>query len=520
MNVLRKDWTKFSCVAIIIIIVILYGCFKLRDVISGGGTIAVLCGVTLVSGTGFFLLLDYLLIFRSPTIWKIYLVMGVYFGVMFVLLIPTGCTPDEIEHFDSTYELSNELEGRNGIEFYRIMQKRESDVGYQEHLISADTYEAYYQKFTETASDDWVWVENKGSYHSIVYLPGTIGIGIAKLLHLNYGWLTVVGTLCQMFFFLTVISYAIRILPIGKKTLLIIALLPMTLQQSSSFSYDNMVISMSILVTSISLRWVTGTKDSLRQRVWQGIFFVVAAIMLLQVKNGLYALIALFPLGFLLKKIFGNKKNRHIGIIIALCGLFLIIGAFVFTDFKEKIAQFITQYHYIEKRDVWSGSISYYATNPALTLQMFLETLRTSVIAYLSSMLGGLLGWLQIGITGKVIWPMALLLLLSVIRTKEEEKEAVYLKAQQRIYILTISVIVCLLCFVAMLLFWTPIFSNVIEGVQGRYFLPVLLGALMAVGYWRRPVWPGVVKEYFFALAMGILDFMVLIFLLEEAAAF
>ena len=94
--------------------------------------------------------------------------MGVYFGVMFVLLIPTGCTPDEIEHFDSTYELSNELEGRNGIEFYRIMQKRESDVGYQEHLISADTYEAYYQKFTETASDDWVWVENKGSYHSIV----------------------------------------------------------------------------------------------------------------------------------------------------------------------------------------------------------------------------------------------------------------------------------------------------------------------------------------------------------------
>lgn len=71
-----------------------------------------------------------------------------------------------------------------------------------------------------------------------------------------------------------------------------------------------------------------------------------------------------------------------------------------------------------------------------------------------------------------------------------------------------------------MLLFWTPIFSNVIEGVQGRYFLPVLLGALMAVGYWRRPVWPGVVKEYFFALAMGILDFMVLIFLLEEAAAF
>mgnify|MGYP005786620487 FL=1 len=33
-------------------------------------------------------------------------------------------------------------------------------------------------------------------------------------------------------------------------------------------------------------------------------------------------------------------------------------------------------------------------------------------------------------------------------------------------------------------------------------------------------MWPGVVKEYFFALAMGILDFMVLIFLLEEAAAF
>ena len=61
-----------------------------------------------------------------------------------------------------------------------------------------------------------------------------------------------------------------------------------------------------------------------------------------------------------------------------------------------------------------------------------------------------------------------------------------------------------------MLFYWTPMFSPVVEGVQGRYFIPPLLAALLAVGFWKRPLWKRSVGNLF-AVGMPLLDFAVII---------
>ena len=53
------------------------------------------------------------------------------------------------------------------------------------------------------------------------------------------------------------------------------------------------------------------------------------------------------------------------------------------------------------------------------------------------------------------------------------EEECVSKK--ERYYYVGIGIVSFMLILLSMWLFWTPISSIVIEGVQGRYFIPVLL---------------------------------------------
>ena len=64
--------------------------------------------------------------------------------------------------------------------------------------------------------------------------------------------------------------------------------------------------------------------------------------------------------------------------------------------------------------------------------------------------------------------------------------------------------------FHILMLLETPINDPVINGVQGRYFIPPLLAALLAVGFWKRPLWKRSVGNLF-AVGMPLLDFAVII---------
>lgn len=513
----KRGALRFAVFAGISLLSVFGGYSQLAAIMEGEGVFAALCKGTLISGGIFLLSLAGILAFRKWSLRKWYWILGVYFGAMFILIVPTGCTPDEIAHFDSAYELSNEMQGNGGVELYGLMLKRESDVGYEEHLISNDTYEAYYQTFEGKTYDELTVVRNGGAFHSLVYLPGAVGITVAKILHFNYGWTTVLGTVFQMLFFLVAVSYSMYLLPFGKKTLFVVALLPMTLQQASSYSYDNMAIAMSILVVSISLRWMTDQQDTRRQRRLQAVLFVAAALMLSQAKGGLYMILVLLPAGMIIKRIRGKKKAM---VAAGLALLLLAVLAVILWNaggLGEKMQRLLITPHYIEERDLLGGSIHYYLTHPALTATIFARTILTCGKEYLFSMMGGLLGWYQIVIPGKIIWVILAVLLLSLFRT---EKDVGEIKKGQRIYILLLCILICVLCLAAMLLFWTSFLSPVIEGVQGRYFLPVLFAALIAVGYWKKPCLAGTFQEDFFVFSMAILDFLVLVFILKEAAAF
>ena len=101
---------------------------------------------------------------------------------------------------------------------------------------------------------------------------------------------------------------------------------------------------------------------------------------------------------------------------------------------------------------------------------------------------GGLLGNIDIVISNKVVFPILLLALLSIFQTQQERERIGVIGKRERVCSMLLAVIPDLLSVAAMLIFWTPWYMEVIQGVQGRYFLPTLPLLMIGVGFWKRPV--------------------------------
>ena len=93
------------------------------------------------------------------------------------------------------------------------------------------------------------------------------------------------------------------------------------------------------------------------------------------------------------------------------------------------------------------------------------------------SSLGSLLGYLDIPVDTLVCTLYLILLVFAPFLEKSKYR----LKKLHKIWLLLITFgIICLVCF-AMYLGWTVPTSLLIDGVQGRYFLPVLILPLLCL---------------------------------------
>ena len=123
-------------------------------------------------------------------------------------------------------------------------------------------------------------------------------------------------------------------------------------------------------------------------------------------------------------------------------------------------------------------TIGYFLQQPVELIRILANTASAKLAFYLESLVGQKMGWVEIEISQVIPMFFLLLLVLSVLKTRNEP---LYVKTWQKWW----AAFVCLACagiiLAGMLLTWTPKDYISIEGVQGRYFLPFML-ALSLVG--------------------------------------
>ncbi|MEI3525097.1 MAG: DUF2142 domain-containing protein [Eubacteriales bacterium] len=81
----------------------------------------------------------------------------------------------------------------------------------------------------------------------IVYLPAILGMTLARLLHLGTVPMLLLARWCSLLFFALMTYFGMKKLPFGKITLFLLAILPMNLQQCTSFSYDAVITGVIFL---------------------------------------------------------------------------------------------------------------------------------------------------------------------------------------------------------------------------------------------------------------------------------
>ncbi len=423
---------------------------------------------------------------------KVYLVSGLLLGFVMTLLIPVGAAPDEFTHIYMAYQRSNDMMGVESIVDGTLTMRYEDAVTYfREEELDRLYFNEYYERLFDKVTDDTLVDTGIQVAYApeFLYFFSGLGITLGRLMGLGTTMTFLLGRWLNMLFFVFMTYFAIKKLPFGKGVAFVWALIPTMLQQTGSYSYDCVIDSLCILIIAMTLRFMYGEKHENRKTfIIDVVILALACILLIPCKNGAFLPVVVMPLMLLVKYIKNNwskikdlfekkpvVKKTTIGVIIV--GVLGVI-AVALVVLKGMAANADGDGAYVEWAQQYAYPAGYYVKNPVALVSFFVNTLWVSGEAYLSQMFGGYLGWLDIWIPFTFIVPFMLLMIYAGLRREDEEQLiTVGNKLWMWLIFLGVSFIACL----GMLLYWTPVTSQTILGVQGRYFLPAFVPAMIAI---------------------------------------
>lgn len=295
------------------------------------------------------------------------------------------------------------------------------------------------------------------------HVPQAVGLRLGSLLHLSALGDFYLARVCNLIACALLIALAIRVAPYGKILLLLAGLLPMTIQQCASLSYDGLNIALCFLFIAYVLKLAAPSSEPLRPRQFAILFLL--GLLAFNVKLGyvgLSLLVLLIPAAR-----FGSVRRYLIcsaGFVAAQAAIFAVAS------------------RYLSSGDSGLGNqpgvdafqqTALVSASPLHFLNLVYFTIYTDIRYYFETTLFKP-GWLTASLPP--LW-YAFLVIGMVLLARNEE-EAVPLSKRQRYLILAVFLVNFFAVFYAMYTGWTRVGATRISGVQGRYllaFFPLLL---------------------------------------------
>ena len=382
-------------------------------------------------------------------------------GAIYFVLFQPWSTPDTMAHFQAIYRISNTLLGHNANNGWMIST---SDNAFYENVFRmASSYPdsgsmaGLFNNLGNGNSNEMIIFKDpmdQMEYYTIIsYLPMVIGFVIARLLNLGTAAVLSIGRLLMFAFYVVVCYRSVKITPVGKIIFATVCLLPMSLMMSSSLSYDAMVIvtTMAFTASVLRLRERSDLKCIIEACIWS--FFIGG------VKGGgyLYLIVLLVILWN------RNEKETSIKKILAVA-VSGIMAAVLFNMLvpKIKLYQFGSEGN-AKLTTMWG------VTHPVEYINMCAAAFIDYADNLIINIGGTVLAWDEFTIQNAVV---AVLMVTAVIASVFGKDDSELNKADKITFILVILISFC--CTPLMLLSWTDAGSVRVEGLQGRYFLPVL----------------------------------------------
>lgn len=394
---------------------------------------------------------------------QLYLLIVIPVSLFYLIFMLPGNIPDEPAHFNRAYDLIESSQNS------KIPQEL------SEHNVFVVTDYSNYEeiKDDETNYNDLATTgEIASGYNPILYVFSMIGIFIGKVLSLPIFITYYLARLCNLIGMIVCGYYIIKLLPFGKTIGLVYLLNPMYIHQGISTSADMMVNSICLLFISTIL-YLKNKKEDFS---YKDLILLGSMIILLCLAKYIY--IPLILLLFLLSKKIKNtsKKNKaiiygSITVSMLLC-VYFVIDMFILPMSSSGGVE-ITNVGNISPKDQLLSILK----NPFSLVFMYARTILGLSTYHIKTFFGVYLGWLNINVFEIFTWIYAGLLLSSPFLEKEEN----ILTKKEKIWLNIFTIFMILVIILFFYLSWSEVGSNVALGVQGRYYIPILILPLLTL---------------------------------------
>ena len=453
---------------LILIIVNSYLVYSMRSNI--GGKILIIAPLLLVQVA----LLIICFWLKKKKNWKhhqLFLLFSIVLGSLYVFVMPIGAPPDEVHHFRRAYEIS---------EGHFVSQKSDSKDGagdvlpdsiselfkYDPTQIKYSNYPEIIENSSNTNSESFQSFNNMALYSPVPYIPQTTGILVGRILHLPMIVIFYIARIFNLIFWISLLYFAIKYIPIGKTILCLILLTPVSLQAAASCQADALTTAVSISLIAFVLYKIKNPKLLTKK---EKTIAVLLALLISMSK------IVYIPLCFLLfalpTKCFNSKKDKIIKVLIVL-GVVVVLNL---------IWLAISSGYLIETNPGVnpSGQVGFILGHPFSYCLVLIRSLFERGMFYFFSFWGSGLGYFNVSLADPYV--LSFVFFAFYIFFAEGQKQIKIFLTYQKYVILGIFLTCVLLIFTSIYVQWTAVASSTVVGVQGRYFIPIAILPLLLI---------------------------------------
>ncbi|MDR1101700.1 MAG: DUF2142 domain-containing protein [Clostridiales bacterium] len=401
---------------------------------------------------------------RRDNLAKLFFPTAMILGLVFMFTTPMFRGQDETLHFYRAYEISL---GHSISDFSNGVGGRLLPASLQE-IALPDVTDI---KYTDTAKalDNplepekvrFINFPNSALYSPVVYYPQAFGIWLARTFKLGPMYMAYFGRFFNLLVWAALMTLALQILYFGRRMIFLLALMPMTLYTVSTLSSDLITNALSFLYVSYVLYLAFG-KERVISRVQ--IIFLLMLCVGISLSKIVYMPLCLTCFVVPFHKLGG--KRRYFKVMGAIVAISLIVNlAWLGVAAKFLVNNVVPGVNA-------SMQISGMLNNSFLFLSILASTISQYLNFYVQSFFGGSLGWFDIPVH---MWIILLYMFALLFIAVADNKYKIYFCRKRKLVMLAVVLMVTLLIFASIYLQYNRVGSPIIEGIQGRYFMPIIL---------------------------------------------
>lgn len=453
-------------------------------------------------------LLGFLLIERKRLVRRveiIFLVFALVIGTFMVFSIPASKAGwDEEIHFLRSYSLSvypGAMELSAEASEWFVASEGTWPFNVPDTIEEREDYKEYVD-----ANCNYNTVEIQiGSGLGFPYFTGYLAQGlmlkIARNLGCSFTLMYQLGRLGNLLLYSVIMTLAIRRTPCGKWIMAVISLMPTTLFVACTYSYDATVTSFIYLAIAYFLYMLLTPNYEFR---WKDYLIMGAVFVIGCLPKSVYAPLAL--IGFMLpKRIFKNKKQMW----MARGGLVAAFAVMVGLNILPTVISPAETGDLRGGETSEAGQMSYVLGQPFVYAGVLLNNIfRTLPEYFAGDATFGLLGHLKASPLGFWIYALVIAVMFTDTIREEDRDKTLSLNWKHKAGIWAVSALAVALIWTALYISYTEPGNVDIQGVQGRYYIPLLF--LIYMTFNNNKIKNGIERSWYNVCVAGFSGFILM----------